>query len=77
MNIVESRSDLYAAYIDGRNGTIAMKLGPGNWAPNGSGWVLRTSGSDYAVWTQGGGGNPGGGTTVDPFTVNFRKPYTV
>ena len=74
MNIVESRNDLYAAYIDGRNGTIAMKLGPGNWAPNGSGWVLRTSGSDYAVWTQGGGGNPGGGTTVDPFTVNFRKP---
>ncbi len=75
MNIVESRNDLYAAFIDGRNGTIAMKLGPGDWSPTGQGWVLRTSGSDYAVWTQGGSSNGGGNTTsADPFTVNFRKP---
>ncbi|MGY3793569.1 starch-binding protein [Aquimarina sp. 433] len=74
INIAEARNDLYAAYIDGRNGTIAMKLGSGNWSPNGSGWTLRTSGSDYAVWTQGGGDNTGGGETVAPFTVNFKKP---
>ena len=73
INIVEARNDLYAAYIDGRNGTIAMKLGSGNWSPNGSGWTLRTSGNDYAVWTQG-GSNTGGGETVPPFTVNFEKP---
>jgi len=74
MNIEESRNDLYAAYIDGRNGTIAMKLGPADWAPFGEGWVLRTSGNDYAVWTQGGSGSNGGGQSAEPFTVNFRKP---
>ncbi len=73
INIAEARNDLYAAYIDGRNGTIAMKLGSGNWSPDGSGWTLRTSGTDYAVWTNG-GDTTGGGETVDPFTVNFFKP---
>ncbi|MBQ4821819.1 starch-binding protein [Aquimarina sp. MMG016] len=72
INIAEARNDLYAAYIDGKSGTLAMKLGSGNWSPNGSGWVLQTSGNDYAVWTQ--GGNTGGGETVAPFTVNFKKP---
>ncbi|GAA3522638.1 hypothetical protein GCM10022393_41560 [Aquimarina addita] len=74
MNIVESRNDLYAAYIDGRNGTIAMKLGQGDWSPNGDNWNLRTSGVDYAVWTQ-------GGTTTERtdfavFAKNFTTTYT-
>ncbi len=73
ISIAEARNDLYAAYIDGKSGTLAMKLGSGNWSPNGSGWVLQTSGNDYAVWTQG-GSNPGGGETVAPFTINFKKP---
>ncbi len=72
INIAEARNDLYAAYINGRSGTIAMKLGSANWSPNGNGWVLQTSGSDYAVWTQG-GSNPDG-ETVAPFTVNYKKP---
>ncbi len=72
INIVEARNDLYAAYIDGRSGTIAMKLGSRNWSPNGSGWTLRTSGNDYAVWTQGGSSNNQQDAT--PFTVNFFKP---
>ncbi|MEW7291525.1 starch-binding protein [Aquimarina sp. 2304DJ70-9] len=72
ISIAEARNDLYAAYIDGKSGTLAMKLGSGNWSPNGNGWVLQTSGTDYAVWTQ--GGNTGGGETVVPFTVNFKKP---
>ncbi|MGB3467943.1 MAG: starch-binding protein [Cyclobacteriaceae bacterium] len=74
MNIAEARNDLYAAYIDGRNGTIAMKLGSGNWSPSGAGWTLRTSGNDYAVWTQGGNGSGGSQNGVAPFTVNFKKP---
>jgi len=74
MNIVEARNDLYAAYIDGRNGTVAMKLGSADWSPNGSGWTLRTSGQDYAVWTQGGTDDNGNDETVAPFTVNFKKP---
>ncbi|MBP2833025.1 starch-binding protein [Aquimarina sp. U1-2] len=72
INIVEARNNLYAAYIDGRNGTIAMKLGSSNWSPNGSGWTLRTFGNDYAVWTQ--GGNNLDGDVVPSFTVNFKKP---
>ncbi|MEO1254063.1 MAG: starch-binding protein, partial [Bacteroidota bacterium] len=71
MNIAEARNDLYAAYIDGRNGTIAMKLGSADWSPFGEGWTLRTSGNDYAVWTQGGNDSS---EEVAPFTVNFKKP---
>ena len=72
INIAEARNNLYAAYIDGRSGTLAMKLGPGNWSPEGSGWRLRTSGSDYAVWTKGSGDTTN--EDVDPFTVNFFRP---
>ncbi len=73
INIVEARNDLYAAYINGRNGTIAMKLGSGNWTPNGDNWILKASGTDYAVWTQGGIiiDPP---VQADPFIVNFKKP---
>ena len=62
--------------FDGRNGTIAMKLGGGNWSPQGTGWTLRTSGTDYAVWTKGGTVTPPPPppAQVDPFTVNFKKP---
>ncbi|WP_299256616.1 starch-binding protein [uncultured Aquimarina sp.] len=72
ISIDEARGDLYAAYIDGKSGTLAMKLGSGNWSPNGSGWTLQTSGTDYAVWTQ--GTTTGGGETVPQYTVNFFKP---
>lgn len=45
---------VYAAYIKGDNGEIAMKIGPGAWQPSGSKWQpgsdLLTSGNDYAVW---------------------------
>jgi len=73
MNIAEVRNDLYAAYIDGRNGTIAMKLGSADWQPDGEGWTPRTSGNDYAVWTQGGDAETPP-TTIPPFTVQFKKP---
>ena len=73
INIAEARNDLYAAYIDGRDGTLAMKLGSGNWSPNGSNWTLKASGTDYAVWTKGGVITPPP-TPVDPFTVHFKKP---
>lgn len=39
---------LYAAII---NGNLAMKIGPNDWQP-GSGWSLRTSGDQYAIWTR-------------------------
>ncbi|MFL1897305.1 starch-binding protein [Aquimarina sp. 2-A2] len=71
INIAEARNDLYAAYIDGKSGTLAMKLGNGSWSPNGSGWTLRTSGNGYAVWSKG-ASTPT--TAVPPFKVNFKKP---
>jgi alpha-amylase len=43
-------SGLYAAYITGGTHTIAMKIGPNSWSPSGSGWTLKTSGNNYAVW---------------------------
>ncbi len=48
VNIVRSEQGLYAAFIDGNT---AMKIGWGSWSPGG-GWTLRTSGSNYAVWTR-------------------------
>ena len=46
---------VYAAYIQGDKGEIAMKIGPGAWQPSGSKWQptinrLLTFGNDYAVW---------------------------
>ena len=46
---------VYAAYIKGNKGEIAMKIGPGDWQPSGSKWqpigdLLLASGNDYAVW---------------------------
>lgn len=45
---------VYAAYIQGDRGEVAMKIGPGAWQPSGDKWQpqrdLITSGDDYAVW---------------------------
>lgn len=45
---------VYAAYIQGDKGEIAMKIGPGSWQPSGSKWDpkadLLISGTDYAIW---------------------------
>lgn len=46
--IQTATSSVYAAIIDG---VLAMKIGPGSWSP-GTGWTLRTSGTNYAVWTK-------------------------
>jgi len=44
----EHTNHLYAATID--NNT-AVKIGNASWSP-GTGWTLRTSGNNYAVWTK-------------------------
>jgi alpha-amylase len=46
-----SNSGLYAAIIDGK---VAMKIGPNSWSPPAASpaWVLKTSGTNYAVWTK-------------------------
>ncbi len=53
---VASTSGLYAAYIKKRfedaSPSVAIKIGAGNWTPEGSGWILATSGTDYAVWSK-------------------------
>ncbi|MFA6030681.1 MAG: glucan 1,4-alpha-maltotetraohydrolase domain-containing protein [Elusimicrobiota bacterium] len=38
----------YAAVVDGR---LAVKIGPGDWAP-GDGWRLAAYGDQYAVWVR-------------------------
>ena len=49
---------VYAAYIQGDNGEVAMKIGPGSWQPSGRKWQPGTdliiSGPDYAVWGENG-----------------------
>lgn len=46
---VQNSTGFYAAIIDGK---VAVKIGPGNWSPSGAGWILNTSGNDYAVWSK-------------------------
>ncbi len=46
LNIVSAGSGLYAAIIDNK---VAMKIGPNSWSP-GAGWILKASGTDYAIW---------------------------
>ena len=48
VNIVSAEQGLYAAYV---GSSLAMKIGWGSWSPGG-GWTLRTSGTNYAVWTR-------------------------
>lgn len=47
--VIDQSSSFYAAYIDNK---VAVKVGPGNWTPAGSGWILNTFGIDYAVWSK-------------------------
>jgi glycosidase len=55
VNIDTANDSLYAAYIKGSNGTIAMKLGSGDWSPDGDGWNKTSvcgdqNGIGYCVW---------------------------
>jgi alpha-amylase len=70
---IQKSDDAYAAIIDGK---VAMKIGPGNWSPSGSGWILKTYGNNYAVWDQleGDSGNQPGEPSENVFTVHFKKP---
>ncbi|CAL9154333.1 unnamed protein product [Musa hybrid cultivar] len=47
IEILEARSDLYAARIDNK---VCMKIGDGSWCPSGQEWTLAASGNRYAVW---------------------------
>ncbi len=46
--VISNSSTFYSAEIDGK---IVVKIGPGTWNP-GAGWILNTSGTDYAVWSK-------------------------
>ena len=47
LNIVAATNNLYAAIIDDK---VAMKLGFDNWSPSGTGWTLKISGNNFAIW---------------------------
>ncbi|PWA06858.1 starch-binding protein [Flavobacterium psychrotolerans] len=44
--VVSNASSFYSATIDNK---IVVKIGPGLWNP-GTGWILKISGTAYAVW---------------------------
>jgi len=53
---VATTSGVYAAYIKKRYedaaASVAVKVGLGSWSPEGTGWILSASGTDYAVWSK-------------------------
>ena len=50
MTIAEARNEYYAATVEGEDGMLAVKLGPGEWKPSGDGWQMASFGKDFAVW---------------------------
>lgn len=46
--VISNSSSFYSATIDNK---VIVKIGPGNYNP-GNGWILNTSGTDYAVWSK-------------------------
>lgn len=63
LDIKAAQWDLYAAEIDG---VVAMKIGPGSWSPSGTGWTLRASGTNYAVWEK--------AASSESLTIHLKKP---
>ncbi len=63
LDIKAAQGNLYAAEIDG---VVAMKIGSGNWSPAGSGWTLKASGNNYAVWEK--------APSNESLTIHFKKP---
>jgi len=49
LSVDQHTSHLYSAYIDNK---VAMKLGNASWSPPDTSYKLRTSGSNYAVWSK-------------------------
>ena len=70
--VVSNTIGFYSATIDNK---VVVKIGPGLWNP-GTGWTLKTSGVDYAVWDKSVVDVPSltiapiGGTFVTGSTVN-------
>ena len=53
MRIVEADQQRYAAVIEGKHETLAMKIGPGAWQPpTTEGYKLVADGESYAVWSK-------------------------
>jgi alpha-amylase len=51
--VLAATTNLYAAIITGDNQQVAVKLGSSwAWNPQGDGWTLATSGTNFAVWTK-------------------------
>lgn len=53
---VATTTGVYAAYIKKRyedaSPSVAVKIGAGSWSPDGTGWILSASGTEYAVWSK-------------------------
>lgn len=62
--IQRAENGLYAAIVDHK---VAIKIGPTDWSP-GTGWTLRTSGNQYAVWTK-------SKLACHSVPVHFRSPF--
>jgi len=52
LTIDVAETGLYAAYIEGTKGRVAMKLGTRDWQPPSSHWKVATSGQDYCIWLE-------------------------
>ncbi|WP_298954910.1 starch-binding protein [uncultured Nonlabens sp.] len=76
LSIEASQNGLYAAIIDGDNYQVAMKLGPNDWSPSGSGWNLASSGNNFAVWTKNSSSSTPVNTSFKVYTQDYSTIYS-
>lgn len=50
IKILKADRDVYAAEIEGRDGRVLMKIGPGDFSPKGSDWSIADCGHNWGVW---------------------------
>ena len=80
VTIHRSENGLYVASIAGDIHTVFLKMGYGNWGDPaaegmGSTWTLAASGTNYAVWSEGGTGGGGGGGSMTVYVQGYSHAY--
>lgn len=89
VNVLETANDIYVAEVVGTTGSLVVKVGTRYEYDPPTGYTLKTSGTNYAIWSKGGkewnfsvslfpsGGLYPGGTSVTLTASGGAAPYKI